>query len=145
MTSPSVTEPVPKRADQLVVGDRISREKLPAFSVSDADVVFVRVYELHGERWVFVAYLPDDGNYDSVTYRADGSLDVYPADPTGATYSDHADRMTVETAPVPPTVKGLAVGDSGEFGVVHPAAGDQPEGFCWVCGDPFPHSHAEAR
>jgi hypothetical protein len=82
MTDPMVTGPVAKRADQLVVGDRILPESLPtSFFKEIGEVVFIRSYTHHGD-YVFVAYWQQSG-YESTTYVPDGQLQVYPAAPVG--------------------------------------------------------------
>jgi hypothetical protein len=76
----SYAQPIAKRADQLVVGDRILNKYLPSpFSPDPGEVVFVKVHEYRTARWVFVAYRLPDGFYDSTAYLPEGELEVYPA------------------------------------------------------------------
>ena len=93
-----MTEPLPKRADQLVVGDRILHRFLPApFAPGPAEVVFLKLHEYRGSRWVFVAYKQDNGFYDATSYMPEGEVEVYPAaDPTGQAYSREADGETTQ-------------------------------------------------
>jgi hypothetical protein len=85
----SVTaEPVTRRADQLVVGDRILHEFLPSpWFKESGEVVFVKVHNYRKGRYVFVAYMQDNGFYDSTSYQPDGTVGVIPADPSGLSYS----------------------------------------------------------
>lgn len=79
-----------RRADELVVGDVIADLFLPrAFYRSPGEVLYVRVHDLAGQggRWVFVAYVLDDGNCESVTFMPDAQLLVTPAGPVGQDYS----------------------------------------------------------
>jgi hypothetical protein len=113
-----MTQPITKRADQLVVGDRIPDEHLAfRFNQGPAEVVFV-AHEAARERdplpWVFVAYQYPNGRHDSMTIRPEAELQVYPA-----------------PAPQPLAERPL-VGDGGVWAV--PVAGgpvevDPPEGF----------------
>lgn len=111
-----------KRADELVVGDRIARRFL-VFG-EPAQVIFVRPYRLKddSERWMFVAYKDDSGFHDSTSLLAlrPVPIEARPADPLGQFDSrvddeGPAEDMTVtrfgrgdETAP------GLIVGDTAE-------------------------------
>jgi hypothetical protein len=78
-----------KRADELVVGDRIAGEQLPLYSDGPAEVVFVRVHDYVGpDRWVFVAFALDDGFHDSTSFRPEAEIQIEQlADPTGMGYS----------------------------------------------------------
>jgi hypothetical protein len=76
-----MTRPVTKRADQLVVGDRILPHRLPAVASKPGEVLFVQVHEYRTARWVFVAYRLPDGFYDSTAYLPDGTVEVYPESP----------------------------------------------------------------
>lgn len=91
MTDPSLAETVPKRADQLVVGDRILHNRLPStYAEGPGEVVFVKPHVYRGNASVFVAYVHEDGYYDSTSYLPDGVIEVFPAD-TGLGYSRAAD------------------------------------------------------
>lgn len=93
MTETTVPIPVSKRADQLVVSDRILPHRLPApFFKDPGEVVFVKVHDYRKGRYVFVAYMQDNGFYDSTSYEPDGEVEVYPAPAaTGLDYSRPAD------------------------------------------------------
>lgn len=88
-----MTAPIAKRADQLVVGDRIPEESLPyRFAKGPAEVLFVCDATTLGDRegWAFVAYRHEDGYHDSTTVLANAVFQVAPApaaDPTGLSYS----------------------------------------------------------
>jgi hypothetical protein len=80
MTDPSVTAPVAKRADQLVVGDRIPDEFLAfRFNQGPAEVVFVVYEDTTPLPWTFVAYRYPNGQHDSMTVRPEAVMQVYPA------------------------------------------------------------------
>lgn len=91
MTSPTVRKT--KRADELVVGDRIAGEQLPLYSDGPAEVVFARVHEYDGrDRWVFVAFALGDGFHDSTSFRPEAEIQIESfADPTGLGYSREAE------------------------------------------------------
>lgn len=93
MTEPNVTQLVTKRADELIVGDRIDRKHLPVFD-EDAVVVFVRPYrELRAERWVFAAFEYARGYLDSTAFRPDAAIRVTPAaDPIGEGFGREPDE-----------------------------------------------------
>ena len=83
----NVPEPVAKRADQLVVGDRIAHHRLPStYAEGPGEVVYVKPHVYRGNSSVFVAYVHKDGYYDSTSYLPDGVVEVFPAD-TGLAYS----------------------------------------------------------
>jgi hypothetical protein len=98
--STSVTQPVTKRADQLVVGDRILPHRLPAVASKPGEVLFVQVHEYRTARWVFVAYRLPDGFYDSTAYLPDGTVEVYPEIPAddGEVTQPIAGRAPAEVA-----------------------------------------------
>jgi hypothetical protein len=131
--STSVAQPVTKRADQLVVGDRILPHRLPAVASKPGEVLFVQVHEYRTARWVFVAYRLPDGFYDSTAYLPDGTVEVYlesPAD-DGEVTQPIAGRAPAEVAgglvqvdppegfvpaSTPPDMTGAAVTQSCVFG-----------------------------
>jgi hypothetical protein len=79
-----MTEPIAKRADQLVVGDRIPDEHLAfRFDQGPAAVVFLALEDVSTLPWVFVAYRYPNGQHDSMTIRPEAVLQVYPADMVG--------------------------------------------------------------
>jgi hypothetical protein len=92
-----MTQPVRKRADQLVVGDRILPAYLPAFSLkSPAEVIFVRVHDYHRGQWVFIAYAHEDGFHDCTSYLPQGEVEVYPASaPVEVVHFDFDDGQSV--------------------------------------------------
>lgn len=105
-----------KRADELIVGDRIAAEYVP--HGDEAEVLFVRLHEYRsGERWVFVAYELKGGFHDSTSYRPDGAIEVTPADhPTGLAYT-RADDDTADPTPPGPR-EPLHTGAMTEHGLV---------------------------
>lgn len=144
MTDPSVTEPVAKRADQLVVGDRVPDEYLPyRFNPGPGEVVFTAT-EDGDETHTFFAWRYPNGQHESTTVRAAGELMVYPADPSGLTYS-RADDDPETTQPIAGRVPAhLEDAVSGEVVVV---GGAKPLQFCngapvdyaADCGELGPH------
>lgn len=113
---PAEAKRTTKRADQLVVGDRIDRRHLPVFD-EDAAVVFVRTYaEPGGERWAFVAFAYDSGYHDSTAFRPDAAITVTPAPtPPGFEYArEHGPEDGELTQPgrIPPHFEdGRAAGE----------------------------------
>lgn len=94
----SVTELVAKRADQLVVGDRIPDEHLAfRFNQGPAEVVFLALEDVSTLPWVFVAYRYPNGQHDSMTIRPEAVLQVFPAD-TGLSYSRADDGESPQPA-----------------------------------------------
>jgi hypothetical protein len=92
-----MSAPVPKRADQLVVGDRILPAYLPAPIVREpAKVEFVKLAEYRKHKYVHVSYVQDSGYYDSTSYDRDGRVEVYPAPPVGHGYSRAGDGETTQ-------------------------------------------------
>jgi hypothetical protein len=76
-----MTAPVAKRADQLVVGDRIQPGYLPAYARSgEARVMLVDRYAFQGADWVFVAFACADGDRNCTYYLPNGEVKVLPAD-----------------------------------------------------------------
>jgi hypothetical protein len=137
-----MTAPITKRADQLVVGDRILPESLPTSYFKEiGEVVFVKVHDYHAGRYVFVAYMQDNGFYDSTSYEPDSPVMVYPAD-AGLGYSRADDGETTQpiAGRVPPHFG--AVVDEGGNAAVEVAGGlieiDPPEGYFIV-----PHGPAK--
>lgn len=83
-----MTQPTAKRADQLVVGDRIQPGYLPAYARSgEGRVMLVDPYAYRGADWVFIAFACADGDRNCAYYLPDGTVEVLPADPTGQLYS----------------------------------------------------------
>jgi hypothetical protein len=92
-----MTQPIARRADQLVVGDRIPDEHLAfRFNQGPAEVVFVAYEDTQPLKWTFVAYRYPNGQHDSMTVRPEAVLQVYPADPTGQLYSRADDGETTQ-------------------------------------------------
>jgi hypothetical protein len=112
---PTVAETVPKRADKLVVGDRIPNEQTAfPFNKGEATVVFVADEPDKNESHTFVAYRYPNGRHDSMTVRSEAELQVFPAaDPTGLAYSRADDGETTQpiAGRTPPHVG--AVTDAG--------------------------------
>jgi hypothetical protein len=98
MTDTTVPIPVPKRADKLVVRDRILPAFLPSpFFKEPGEVVFVKVHDYRKGRYVFVAYMQDNGFYDSTSYEPDGEVEVFPAPAdSGLGYSRADDGETTQ-------------------------------------------------
>lgn len=97
----TVTERKTKRADELVVGDRIAAVYLP-LADGPAEVLFVRVHEYRSRsRWVFVAYMQGDGYHDSTSYLPEAVIQVVPGDSTGLGYSRPADDPAPASGRVP--------------------------------------------
>jgi len=91
-----MTQPVPKRADQLVAGDRIPNEQTAfPFNKGEALVVFVANETDEPDPHTFVAYRYPNGRHDSMTVRSESELQVYPAD-TGLGYSRADDGETTQ-------------------------------------------------
>ncbi len=91
MDDKSVSAPVPKRADELVVGDRIPGDKLPyRFAKGPAEIIFACDATTLGdsEEWTFIAYRHEDGYHDSTTVLSGATFPATPAaDPTGLLHS----------------------------------------------------------
>jgi hypothetical protein len=148
----SVTaEPVTRRAEQLVVGDRILHEFLPSpWFKESGEVVFVKVHNYRKGRYVFVAYMQDNGFYDSTSYQPDGTVGVIPADPSGLSYSREADDPTpVSPARVPLHTGGMTDGglvdetSAAELGERADAAIRKTYGEPVVCEYHGPHPHGD--
>lgn len=115
--------PVTRRADQLVVGDRILHEFLPSpWFKESGEVVFVKVHNYRKGRYVFVAYMQDNGFYDSTSYQPDGTVGVIPTDPTGLAYS-RADDGPDDPTPVSPARVPLHTGGMTDCGLVDETPG----------------------
>jgi hypothetical protein len=83
-----MTGPVPKFADQLVIGDRVPDQYLPhRFNKGPAEVVFKAD---DGEGHTFFAFRYPNGQHDSTTVLSAGRLMVHPAD-LGFDYTGAAD------------------------------------------------------
>jgi hypothetical protein len=116
----SLSARVPKRADQLVEGDRIPGESLPyQFAKGPAEVIFVCDATTLGdsEEWTFLAYRHEDGYHDSTTVLSSAlfqAIPTQPADPTGLSYSRADDGETTQpiAARVPPHF-GAVVSEDG--------------------------------
>jgi hypothetical protein len=115
----SVTaSPVSRRADELVVGDRILHEFLPSpWFREPGEVVFIKVHDYRKGRYVFVAYMQDSGFYDSTSYEPGGEVGVIPADPIGLDYS-RADDAPDDPTPVSPARVPLHTGAMTDCGLV---------------------------
>jgi hypothetical protein len=86
-----MTEPIAKRAEPLVVGDRIPDEHLAfRFNQGPAEVVFVAREEAATLPWIFVAYRYPNGQHDSMTIRPEAVLQVFPGDPEHCVVHGHA-------------------------------------------------------
>lgn len=91
-----------KRADQLVVGDRIQPGYLPAYARSgEGRVMLVDLYEYRGAPWVFVAFACADGDRNCTYYLPSGNLQVFPAE-TGLAYSRADEDPQPVACRVPP-------------------------------------------
>jgi hypothetical protein len=117
-----MTQPVAKRAYQLVVGDRVPDEYLPhRFNTGPAEVVFVAD---DGEAHTFFAFRYPNGQHDSTTVLSESVLQVSPAPPVGFGYSraDNGEQPGPVAGRIPP-----------HFGAVEAAGGlvevDPPEGY----------------
>jgi hypothetical protein len=98
-----MTQPVPKRAEKIVVGDRILPKYLPAFSLdTPAEVILVRVHDYHRGQWVFVAYAHEDGFHDSASFLPEKEVEVYPAVPPGFDYSRADEQPGPVAGRIPP-------------------------------------------
>ena len=118
-----MTAPIAKRADQLVVGDRIPSKYLPgAFASEPGEVIYVRVDTDH--QAVFVGVSWNNGCYDGQTFMPSGLIEVHPADPTGLGYSRADDGETTQP---------IAGRMPAQYGAVEVAGGlveiDPPEDF----------------
>lgn len=92
-----------RRADRLIVGDRIAAEFLPPFGDRAGDVLFVKPFQRGEVRWVFVAYMQTDGYHDSSTFLADKVIRLEKAAiPAGHDYSRPADDPGPPAGRVPP-------------------------------------------
>ncbi len=136
-----MTAPVPKRADQLVVGDRIQPGYLPAYARSgEGLVMLVDPYAYRGADWVFVAFACADGDRNCAHYLPDGEVRVVPAD-DGFGYSRADDGET--TQPIAGRVPAhLENARTGEVVMVGPGiarhcdASDVGTADC-ACGESF--------
>src|SRR5689334_22569649 len=80
-----MTEPVTKRADQLIPGDRIPESQLIyKFNKGPAEVVFLA--DEPEDRHTFIAYRYPNRRHESMTVRSEAVLQVFPAD-TGLGFS----------------------------------------------------------
>jgi hypothetical protein len=118
----SVTQAIAKRADELVVGDRIPDEHLPyRFNRGPAEVVFVvgEPGTFPGdEAYTFFAFRYPNGVHESTTVQSKAVLMVFPADPTGLGYSRADDGETTQNLAgrVPPHY-GAVVNEGGHTAV----------------------------
>jgi hypothetical protein len=124
-----MTQPVPKFADKLAVGDRVPDEYLPhRFNKGPAEVVFVAD---DGEAHTFFAFRYPNGQHDSTTLQSAARLMVYPAVAVGHDYSRADDGETTQpiAGRVPP-----------HYGAVEVAGGlveiDEPYGEYLVSHGP---------
>jgi hypothetical protein len=88
VTHPNVPPEVAKRADQLVVGDRIAAKRLP-FASDPGEVLLVRLHDYRGADWVFVAWMQPDGYHDSTSFLPDATIEVVPAEPAPVPLTPH--------------------------------------------------------
>lgn len=92
MTHPNVHpenppgEWIDRRADLIVVGDRIAQEFLPLWGDQDAEAIFVKPTDTRGTRRIFIAFAQDDGYHDSMSLLPESVISVLPA-PTGLDHS----------------------------------------------------------
>jgi hypothetical protein len=139
-----MTEPVAKRADQLVVDDLVPDEYLPMrFNKGPAKVVFVAA-EIgdefpKGEPHTFFAFRYPNGQHDSTTVRSEAELKVYPADPPGLGASFDSSQMAdADATPVPTSRRYEPHFADGNTGVEFSCNG-APAGYEADCGKPGPH------
>lgn len=131
--------PVPKRADQLVVGDRIQPGYLPAYARSGEGVVrYVETYHYRDADWVFAAFACADGDRNCAYYLPGGELKVIPAIPLGHDYS-RADDDPEVTQPIAGRIPAhLEDGRTGEVVLVGGGADVDAAFLCPVHGE-HPH------
>lgn len=134
--STNVTEPVTKRAIELVVGDRIDREQLPRlFGTGDPEIVFVKDHRHRRESFVFVVVAYDDGYHDSTSFLSGAEIKVLPAvDPLecqipGCTphlvaepCPDSPEPIVTELLAIAPSADGVAFALAPAGAVVDPVA-----------------------
>jgi hypothetical protein len=129
MTDQTVPQPVARRADKIVVGDRIPDEYLAfRFNQGPAEVAFVAHEVTQSLPWIFVAYRYPNGQHDSMTVRPEAVLEVFPGAPVGHDYSRADDGETTQpiAGRIPPHFEdGRAVVEVGG-GLIEI---DPPEGF----------------
>jgi hypothetical protein len=127
--------PIARRADKIVVGDRIPDEYLAfRFNQGPAQAVFVAHEVTQSLAWIFVAYRYPNGQHDSMTVRPEAVLEVYPGTPVGHDYSraDDGEQPGPVAGRIPPHFEdGLTV---VEVAVEKPECGawcaDGPGGLC---------------
>lgn len=127
MTDKTITPPsdtgIKRAASELAVGDRIAANFLPCGLA--AEVLFTAPHSClngHADCWVLVVYRLTDGRADAEHFLADALIPLSAVADTGMDFSDLADRLNTESAPVPTTTAGWANGDrSGALVEVHPA------------------------
>lgn len=129
----TVPIPVPKRAAELVVGDRILPDLLPAVASEPGEVRDVELYTYVGTKWVYVSYRLSSGLIEATHYLPYAQLLVYPAD-TGQLYSRPADDPQPSAGREPMHTGGMTEGGLVDETVagVH-EAGCDPE-HCVVHG-----------
>lgn len=136
-----MTAPVPKFADQLVVGDRVPDEYLPhRFNKGPAEVRFVAD---DGEDHTFFAFRYPNGQHDSTTVLSAARLMVFPAAPVGHDYSraDDGEQPGPVAGRTPPHFEdGRAVLEVGGGRIEI----DHPESFVFACPAHGAHPHASA-
>lgn len=135
---------IPKRADELVVGDRLLPEFVPAPRSGPVVLLFVRVHEYRNAKWVFVAYRRDDGYHDSTAFMPDREVTVFPADPGEAGgmlfgRGDEGEQTQPVAGRIPPHFESGVTTAAVEDGPVCQGAPAGYETDCGTSGAHGPH------